>query len=304
MPKTLRPFKSLSDLQRELRPTQRKADRKDIGRMATDRHADQEDIHDGAHERDAPEAGPSFVNGASELILAPALAPAIIQPRAETKDTGQEENTPEPESEYTVPALARMHDMQVAPPGIVQRNWLGDAWDAVSSLGDLVSQGLEAGKRILLQQAEDVVSHIPGYRALGVVLGHDPITGEHIERNGHNFIEAAFDIMPGGELLHRKLSELGALADAERWVDEQMAAVENLVGNVRNLVANFVNDISLSSLAHPGDLLTRAGNIIASVVSNVVNFAVRAGTELLRIVKQFLLTRIVDFVKTQTEPIY
>lgn len=184
--------------------------------------------------------------------------------------------------------------------GIVQRSWLGSIANAVSSLGDLVSQGLEAGKRLLLDQAKELVSHIPGYKALGVVLGQDPISGEHIDRNGHNFIEAAFDIMPGGELLHRKLSELGALTDAEQWVDTQIAAVENLVGGIRTQVSNFINGISLSSLAHPQDLLERAGNIVRGVISGVVDFAVRAGQQLLSIVKRFLLVPIVEFIKTQT----
>src|SRR5690606_38138037 len=96
----------------------------------------------------------------------------------------------------------------------VQRSWLDDAFSTVT---DFVADTLESGKRLLLTEARDFVMAIPGYRALRVVLGEDPITGEEIERNGHNFIEAAFDIMPGGRLLHQKLIELGALDGAVAW---------------------------------------------------------------------------------------
>src|SRR5580704_2771684 len=98
--------------------------------------------------------GAGGLTAAGGLTVAGAGASMNIQTKAETKDTGQEEKTPEPEKEFMGPdsrvrAIDRMEEgaMGGGGPGVVQRNWLGDAWDAVSSLGDLVAQGLEAGKR-------------------------------------------------------------------------------------------------------------------------------------------------------------
>ena len=92
---------------------------------------------------------------------------------------------------------------------IVQRSVIDDALE-YTSLGALMDcvyiTDLNATSVCLLGKASEVAMHIPGYKALRVVLGKDPITGNRVERNGPNFIEAAFDIMPGGELLHRKKS--------------------------------------------------------------------------------------------------
>ena len=183
---------------------------------------------------------------------------------------------------------------------IIQGGWFDDALSLVDSAIDFVAEGLEAGKRLLLNEARDFVMAIPGYKALRVVLAEDPITGEEIERNGHNFIEAAFDIMPGGNLLYDKLNELGALTEAEQWIDRRIVGIENLVSNVVSRVETFWNGLTLESLASPTQIFEDAGNIIHGTISDIVNFAKDAATELLEIVKRWLLTQIVDFIKEHT----
>ena len=182
----------------------------------------------------------------------------------------------------------------------VQCGWFDSALSVVNSAIDFVAEGLEAGKRLLLTQARDFVMAIPGYRALRVVLGEDPITSEVVERNGHNFIEAAFDIMPGGRLLHQKLEELGALTEAEAFVDRRIVEIEGIVHNVTGRVETFWNGLTLDSLASPRKVFEDAGNIIHGAITSVVDFAENAARELLSIVKHWLLTQIVDFIRTRT----
>ena len=187
--------------------------------------------------------------------------------------------------------------LQRASSDSVQCSWFDDAFSAVTSF---VAETLEAGKRLFLNEARDFVMAIPGYRALRVILGEDPITGEEIEQNGHTFIEAAFDIMPGGRLLHQKLNELGALNDAALWVDQQIATVHGLVRGVINRVSQFIESLSLERLASPRQLFEEAGNIIYSTIQSIIDFAITAATELLETVKRFLLTQIVEFVRNHT----
>jgi hypothetical protein len=182
----------------------------------------------------------------------------------------------------------------------IQCSWFDDAFSTVTNF---VADTLAEGKRMLLAEARDFVMAIPGYRALRVVLGEDPITGEEIDRNGHTFIEAAFDIMPGGRLLHEKLTELGALDDAANWIDGQIVGVENLVDSVLSRVSQFIESITLERLASPRELFEEAGNIIYNTVQSVVDFAVKAGTELLETVKRFLIEQLVTFIREQT-PVY
>jgi len=204
--------------------------------------------------------------------------------------------------------ISRSADVQSRGPPVqlhnngntIQCGWFDDALSFVDSAIDFVAEGLEAGKRLLLNEARDFVMAIPGYKALRVVLGEDPITGEEIERNGHNFIEAAFEIMPGGNLLYDKLNELGALTEAEQWIDNGIAAVESLVHNVLTRVETFWNGITLESLASPTQIFEDAGNIIHSTISDIITFAENAATQLLEIVKHWLLTQVVDFIKDHT----
>jgi hypothetical protein len=221
-----------------------------------------------------------------------------------------------PQQEYNISSLKNCCDGTTAvmsseqdrgPPSVqrsterkIQCGWFDDALSVVSSAIDYVAEGLEAGKRLLLNEARDFAMAIPGYRALRVVLGEDPITGEVVERNGRNFIEAAFDIMPGGRLLHQKLEELGALDEAAAWIDVQITRVEALVSNIVNRIEQFWNALTIDSLAHPTQIFEDAGNIIHGFIQSVIDFAVEAATELLETVKRFLLTQIVDFIRNHT----
>lgn len=197
------------------------------------------------------------------------------------------------------------------PPVVVQRSsntlqrgWFSDAvdavGDAVSGAIDLVAEGLEAGKRWVMENVRDLAMNIPGYLALRVVLESDPITGEYVARNGRNFIQAAFDIMPGGRLLHQKLEELGALDEAAQWIDARIADVSSLVSGVVGRIERFIANLSLDSLASPSGVLEDAGSIIYETIRDIIRFAENAATELLAIVKRWLLDQVVGFIKEHT----
>lgn len=197
------------------------------------------------------------------------------------------------------------------PPVVVQRSsntlqrgWFSDAvdavGDAVSGAIDLVAEGLEAGKRWVMENVRDLAMNIPGYLALRVVLESDPITGEYVARNGRNFIQAAFDIMPGGRLLHQKLEELGALDEAAQWIDARIADVSSLVSGVVGRIERFIANLSLDSLASPSGVLEDAGSIIYETIRDIIRFAENAASELLAIVKRWLLDQVVGFIKEHT----
>jgi len=236
--------------------------------------------------------------------------------QAKEEPSYEKEEQPEMEAMHETHQheISRKHDDEHADsstdaqsPGVqlrvdkkIQCSWFDSALSVINSAVDYVSQGLEAGKRLLLGQARDFAMAIPGYKALRVVLGEDPITNEVIDRNGHNFIEAAFDIMPGGQMLHDKLEELGALTEAEQWVDTQINNFVSVVHGIENDVEQFWNKLSLTDLAHPTAVFERIGNIIHNTINSVITFAVNAATELLAKVKHYLLTQLVSFIKEQT----
>jgi hypothetical protein len=186
---------------------------------------------------------------------------------------------------------------------IIQRSVVDDALGFAGSITDCISLSLDTAISCAKNKAQQVALHIPGYRALRVVLGEDPITGQQIERNGHNFIEAAFDIMPGGLLIHRKLNELHQLDAAAAFIDRQIAVVQSLVNGLFSAIRGFWNELGITDLSSPLDVIRRGANIVLGFISRVIDFAVNAATELVRMIKDWLLNQIVEFIRTQT-PVY
>jgi len=196
------------------------------------------------------------------------------------------------------------HTPDRGPPAVVQCSRVDDAIARVGELlHDLpsITDGLEGAKRWLTTKLGRFASFIPGYSALCVVLQHNPITGEHVDRNGRNFITAALDIIPGGSLLKQKLEELGAIDRAAAWIDTQLERLSGIVGAIRDEFTQAWNALGLTSILDgPLNILRNFGNILDRGINSLVSFAERAASELLAIVKQFLLTQIVDFIKNHT----
>lgn len=186
----------------------------------------------------------------------------------------------------------------------IQRSAVDDAVSYISEfLTDLpsITAGIEGAINWLRGKLRAFVSRLPGYTALGVVLGSDPITGSRVERNGRNFIIAALDIIPGGSLLQRKLQELGALDSAATWIDNQIATLSGAVENTKSDFIRAWNELGLTSILDgPLDILRNFGNIFQRGLDRLITFAIEAASQLLAIVKQFLLTQIVNFIRTRT----
>ena len=229
------------------------------------------------------------VNGGGELV----------QPKEEER---KEEDDKELSSQ--TPVVQKQHDLGVccseSSEEQVQRSVIDDALGYIGSVTDCISLDLDVAKGCALQKAQQVALHIPGYRALRVVLGRDPITSDNVDRNGRNFLEAAFDLMPGGLLLHQKLEEQHQLDAAAAWIDEQIARVESLVNGLFSQIETFWNRLGITDLGSPMEVLRNAANIVLGFINRVIDFAVEAATELLAMIKEYLLTKIVDFIKTQT----
>jgi hypothetical protein len=197
--------------------------------------------------------------------------------------------------------IEQVHD-RGPPNNIVQRSVIDDAL-AHTSLSELTGcLGIDMNEvsACLLRKASDIVMYIPGYRALRVVLGRDPITHTEVERNGHNLLEAAFDLMPGGTLIQQKLNEEGLLDRAATWIDGQIAGLEAIVDGLFSEFDRFWNGIEFGLDMSPMGVLRDGANIVLRFINNVIDFAVNAAGEILEMIKDYLLNTIVDFIKENT----
>ena len=259
-----------------------------------------------------PETGNWEVSAAGKLQP---ITPAIIHTKQENTepdiDTAEKEKN-EPDRPQPVHAISRMMDTRGPPVQPITNTIDADVIqcslidNALTHIGEFLSDipitlDIDVAKRWLLGKARQFASYIPGYRALGVVLGYDPITGAEIARNGRNFIEAALDIIPFGSLLRQKLEELGAIERAATWIDTQLAVLEGIVQNVRNEFNEAWNALGLTSILDgPTTILRNLGGILERAINNIISFAERAARELLDMVKQFLLNQLVTFIREQT----
>jgi phage-related protein len=168
---------------------------------------------------------------------------------------------------------------------------------AGSAVVGAVTEGLAAARDYLLNLVREFVSSIPGYRAFCVILGRDPVTGELVERNGRNFIEAGLDIIPGGNLLKEKLESKGIMSTASVWLDGLIREFSANISEVRERIIHLINNVSVGSVR---ETFSGIRQIIMSAISAVARFAANVAVGLLRIIKDFVISELIDFIKDQT----
>ncbi len=185
---------------------------------------------------------------------------------------------------------------------VVQRSVIDDALShtSLSQLASCLGFDTNEMSVCLLRKASQIAMYIPGYKALRVVLGRDPITHEDVERNGHNLLDAAFDIMPFGNLIQQKLNEEGLLDQAAEWIDGKIAGLESIVNDLFSEFDQFWNDIEFSLDMSPMGVLRDGSNIVLRFINNIISFAEDAAEEIVEMIKEALLNAIVDFIKENT----
>ncbi|MDZ7695034.1 MAG: DUF4157 domain-containing protein [Balneolaceae bacterium] len=191
----------------------------------------------------------------------------------------------------------------------VQRSWFGDAWNAVSgaasSAAEWAGDSLKAGKDWLRGKIKGLISDVPGYKLFTVVLGEDPIIGKYVEPSGRNFIEAGLDIIPNGKAYRDKLKEEGALSEAATWLDTQMKTLEEVsIEQVAEDFNNFWAGLSLTDVRHPQKVLKDLLRIFSRPMNKVISFAGSVASKFLEIVKEYLLSKVVAFIKKKQSPTF
>lgn len=193
----------------------------------------------------------------------------------------------------------KQKNITVAAPK-VQRGIFSTIRGAINSAVGWVGDRLEEGKKWLLGKIRNLIMKVPGYKALRVVLGEDPITGEHVDRNGKNFIDAALDIMPFGQQLKEKMQELGILEKAEQFVDKTIGRFKNLVNGIFDVFSNFWNSLSLSDIRDISGVFSRLENAFTSFFEQIKSFASGVAGDFLGFIKKALLIPLGNYIKTRT----
>jgi hypothetical protein len=187
---------------------------------------------------------------------------------------------------------------------MVQRSWLGDAWDsvsgAVSSAVEWVADSVDAAIDYIKDRAVEFLQAIPGFTLLTVILGRNPITGAGVDRSGRNFIEAGLDVIPGGRHLKQKLEEEGALSEAAQWLDTQIAELDVDPAAIGAELRRFWNNIEISDVTRIRQKLSELSGIFMRPVRSIIRFARNIAVKLLQIVKDYVVSSLIDFIRERT----
>lgn len=228
--------------------------------------------------------------------------PVSNSPPVQAKqESEKEEETLQPKADLSRKADSSLVSVQKKSSPLVQRGIFSSIAGAFSSAVEWVGDRLDDGKKWLLKKIQELIVKVPGYKALCVVLGKDPVTDEQVERNGKNFIDAAIDIIPGGSLLQRKLTELGILDKAGQFVETAIEKIKGLVGGIFSSFNAFWSTISLSDLKDVPGVFHRLENVFTSFINQIISFASDVGRSFLDFIKKALLIPLGTYIKTKTK---
>ncbi|MEX2639608.1 MAG: DUF4157 domain-containing protein [Balneolales bacterium] len=164
--------------------------------------------------------------------------------------------------------------------------------------GDKLSDGL----KWLRNKIGSMVTELPGYGLFTVFMGKDPVSGDQVDRNGLNFIEQGLEIIPNGREYREKLAAEGALEEAATWIDDQLAGLDLRPGEILTRFRNFWGSLGLSDVKNPGDVFDRLVAIFSGPINRLIRFAKNLALKFLEIVKNFLLSRLREYVVDRESP--
>jgi hypothetical protein len=141
---------------------------------------------------------------------------------------------------------------------------------------------------------KEYADDIPGYSALTVAVGYDPVAGRDVPRTPQNLVTALLKLVPFGEEIAKKLAEVGVLQDAFNLIDSgltqhnltlprlqqeidqawsELSVTNGIDGNVA-IIARHVNALVQDALAF-------ARSVVDAVIQMIRDAAVGLAEEYL-----------------------
>lgn len=138
------------------------------------------------------------------------------------------------------------------------------------------------------------------YPLLTLVLGEDPLSGEVVERNGKNILTAIILLQSNGQEQLTKMTENGALQKGAEWVDETIAALVEIIGNVTEAFTSLWTEFKIADFLTPTETFTKIYEKFSKPVIQIKDFIVRVGTKILEIVRDIVVNELLEWIKKET----
>ncbi len=166
--------------------------------------------------------------------------------------------------------------------------------DIVSFIETSAETFLERIKEVMVGEiAAFVKARIPRlYPLLTVALGFDPETMETVERNGTNILNAFLEISEDGREQRRQMIETGTFERIVGWIDRGIAVFSRAYQLLRAAIANIWDYVTVENLFQPIETFTQIWNEFSEPVRIVGQFLIDAAIEILKVIKDALLSRL------------
>ncbi|MFC3443809.1 DUF4157 domain-containing protein [Sphingobium rhizovicinum] len=145
------------------------------------------------------------------------------------------------------------------------------------------------GVQDALDKFAEWANAIPGFRMLTLVLGFNPVSMRSVDRNAANLLRALIEIVPGGSLISQALDNHGIINKAANWVEQKIAALGDIGGQIAAALWAFINSLSWTDIFDLGGVWDRAKAIFTGPIGRLIDFGVSTAVELLKIVKEAIL---------------
>ena len=145
------------------------------------------------------------------------------------------------------------------------------------------------GVQDALDYFADKANYIPGFRMLTLVIGFNPVNLRRTERTAANFLRALIELVPGGAVITRVLDTHGVINKAAEWVEQKVAALGDIGGQVVDGLKRFINSLGWRDILSLGDVWDRAKRILTDPIGRLISFGTGVVGELLGLVKQAIL---------------
>jgi hypothetical protein len=135
----------------------------------------------------------------------------------------------------------------------------------------------------------DKANYIPGFRMLTILMGFNPINMQSTDRSAANILRALIEVVPGGAFITQTLDNHGVFAKAGAWVEQQLATLGNIGGDIVSGLKRFIDSLSWTDIFDLGGVWDRAKRIFTDPIGRLISFAGSMVSGILKLVKDAIL---------------
>jgi hypothetical protein len=171
--------------------------------------------------------------------------------------------------------------------------------DGVGFARQTASTFLTMISRVMIRQISAFVRRrIPRlFPLLTVALGFNPETLERVERNGTNILNAFLEVSEAGRQQRAKMQETHTFERIAGWIDRGISVFGRAYALLRQAISGIWDYVTIENLFHPMDTLSRIWNQFSEPVALVGNFLNETAREILRVIKDALLSRLSNYAR-------